>query len=77
MRAEVSKQTRENRDYVRNVEKAKIMETRQAKAVRKENAAPTAAIPAQRWTFDQIPPAKRREQERQPEQVRRTLNMIF
>ncbi|KUJ13882.1 uncharacterized protein LY89DRAFT_590501 [Mollisia scopiformis] len=77
MRVEISKQIKEDKDFVRNVEKGKIMKTRQAKAMRKEGASSTKAIPAQRWTFDQIPLAKTRAQDKQPEQVRRALEMIF
>jgi len=76
MRIEISKQTKEDKDFVRNVEKAKIQQTRQSKAVGKEDVSTTATT-AQRWTFDQIPPAKKREREEQPEQVKRALNMIF
>jgi ESF2/ABP1 family protein len=72
IRIEISKQTKEDKDFVRNVEKAKIMKTRQSKAMRKGDA-----ILAQRWTFDQIPLAKKRGQEEQLEQVKRALKMIF
>lgn len=76
MRVEISKQTKEDKHFVRNVEKAKRLKSIQSKAVGKEDVS-TAATPAQRWTFDQIPVAKKREREEQPEQGKRVLNMIF
>jgi ESF2/ABP1 family protein len=76
MPLEISKQTKEDKNFVRNVEKPKIMKTRQAMAVLKEYASSTVAIPARKWTLDQIPLAKS-EQEKQPEHVRRALKMVL
>ncbi|AEO55575.1 hypothetical protein MYCTH_2299552 [Thermothelomyces thermophilus ATCC 42464] len=93
MRAEIAKTTRENKEFVRNVEKAKVLNGIQAKAAAKrkksENegedssgedvADKSDSGPTQerRRTFKQIPLAKKRKQEEPPEQVRRVLSKIF
>ncbi|KAL2177048.1 uncharacterized protein P884DRAFT_201380 [Thermothelomyces heterothallicus CBS 202.75] len=93
MRAEIAKTTRENKEFVRNVEKAKVLNGIQAKAAAKrkksENegegssgedvADKSDSGPTQerRRAFKQIPLAKKRKQEEPPEQVRRVLSKIF
>ncbi|KAL2130020.1 hypothetical protein VTI74DRAFT_7016 [Chaetomium olivicolor] len=92
MRAEIAKTTRENKEFVKNVEKAKVLNGIQAKAAAKRKKAPeddvegggeVADVPddgkvlQKRRTFKQIPLAKKRKQEEQPEQVQRVLSKIF
>lgn len=95
MRAEISKTTRENKEFVSNVERAKVLNGIQAKnaAKRKKadddeggqnSGAQAASGPAagsvqeRRRTFKQVPLAKKRRQdEKQPEQVQRVLSKIF
>jgi ESF2/ABP1 family protein len=94
MRAEIAKTTRENKEFVRNVERAKVLNGIQSKAAAKRKKTgedeeetpdgddvPSKAEdgPAQdkRRTFKQIPLAKKRKQEEQPEQVQRVLSKIF
>lgn len=93
MRAEIAKTTRENKEFVRNVERAKVLNGIQSKAAAKrkkaaenepEEAAERAverAVDApeqdRRRTFKQIPLAKKRKQEEQPDQVQRVLSKIF
>ncbi|KAK4151799.1 hypothetical protein C8A00DRAFT_35563 [Chaetomidium leptoderma] len=87
MRAEIAKTTRENKEFVRNVERAKVLNGIQSKAAAKrKTAAEDEGVaekadsgPAQerRRTFKQIPLAKKRKQEEQPDQVQRVLSKIF
>lgn len=93
MRAEIAKTTRENKEFVRNVEKAKVLNGIQAKAAAKrkksedggENSGDEDVAdnsdsgPAQerRRTFKQIPQVKKRKQEEPSEQVQRVLSKIF
>lgn len=92
IRAEIAKTTRENKEFVRNVERAKVINGIQSKAAAKrkktedreeeaggEEAAGNTDGPAQdrRRTFKQIPLAKKRKQEEQPEHVQRVLSKIF
>ncbi|KAK4249220.1 hypothetical protein C7999DRAFT_39636 [Corynascus novoguineensis] len=93
MRAEIAKTTRENKEFVRNVEKAKVLNGIQSKAAAKRKKTedegeesggegvagkPDGALAQERRrTFKQIPLAKKRKQEEQPEQVQRVLSKIF
>ncbi|KAL2169215.1 hypothetical protein VTG60DRAFT_6379 [Thermothelomyces hinnuleus] len=93
MRAEIAKTTRENKEFVRNVEKAKVLNGIQAKAAAKrkksenegENSggedvadkSDSGPTQERRRTFKQIPLAKKRKQEEPPEQVQRVLSKIF
>jgi ESF2/ABP1 family protein len=93
MRAEIAKTTKENKEFVRNVERAKVLNGMQSKAAAKRKTAPEdetkkgddgegAGVPNKdqadrRRTFKQIPLAKKRKQEEQPEQVQRVLSKIF
>ncbi|KAL2159490.1 hypothetical protein VTH06DRAFT_2495 [Thermothelomyces fergusii] len=93
MRAEIAKTTRENKEFVRNVEKAKVLNGIQAKAAAKrkksedeeENSggedvadkSDSGPTQERRRTFKQIPQVKKRKQEEPPEQVQRVLSKIF
>ncbi|KAH6856929.1 Pre-rRNA-processing protein ESF2 [Chaetomium sp. MPI-CAGE-AT-0009] len=93
IRAEIAKTTRENKEFVRNVERAKVINGIQSKAASKrkktedgdeeaggEEAAgkmDDGATQDRRRTFKQIPLAKKRKQEEQPEHVQRVLSKIF
>ncbi|KAK3306478.1 uncharacterized protein B0T15DRAFT_483845 [Chaetomium strumarium] len=94
MRAEIAKTTRENKEFVRNIEKAKVLNGIQAKAAAKrkknfgdeeegDDGEHPADVPERvpthkkRRTFKQVPLAKKRKQEEQPEQVQRVLSKIF
>lgn len=88
MRAEISKTSRENKEFVRNVERAKMLDGIQAKSKKRkapateEDAGPGAgeAESSRRkpMTFKQIPLAKKgRDTDQQPEQVNRVLSKIF
>ncbi|GJN80771.1 RNA recognition domain-containing protein [Purpureocillium lilacinum] len=90
MRAEISKATKENKEFVRNVEKAKMLDGMQAKAKSKKRkaadgdaevaAAPAAAAGGERErarTFKQVQQVKKADVEDQPERVTRVLSKIF
>ncbi|KAH8895641.1 hypothetical protein GQ53DRAFT_743669 [Thozetella sp. PMI_491] len=93
MRAEISKATKENKAFVRNVEQAKMLDGIKSKAAAKrkrsvpeESAAEedeaaeepsTASTKAVKRRFKQTTLAKKRDQREQPEQVSRVLSKIF
>lgn len=88
MRAEISKTTKENREFVRNVERAKMLDGIKAKAAKKKISANTETKTAtkggeetsrgERRVFAQVPLAKKRKlDEEQPERVQRVLSKIF
>lgn len=92
MRAEISKATKENKEFVRNVERGKMLDGMQSKAAAKQKKASTeedtnekATVEDQaettkerKRTFAQVPLAKKRRfDEGQPEQVQRVLSKIF
>ena len=90
MRAEISKTTKENKEFVRNVERAKMLDGMQAKAAAKQKRAPRegsgeqAAPETQDETgkgkriFAQVPLAKKRRlDDVQPDHVQRVLSKIF
>lgn len=83
MRAEISKTTKENKNFVRNVERAKMLDGMQAKAKTKKRKASDEEQRADETqgevrTFKQVPLAKKRQEtEQQPEQVTRVLSKIF
>ncbi|KAL8408355.1 hypothetical protein RB594_006964 [Gaeumannomyces avenae] len=89
MRAEISKSTRENRDFVRNAERAKVLDGMQAKKAAKQHqkpqdggrdasgaaAAPEAAKSAEpARTFRQVPVA---EKKNPVDSAQRTLGKFF
>ncbi|KAK3353240.1 hypothetical protein B0T25DRAFT_206425 [Lasiosphaeria hispida] len=90
MRAEISKTTKENKEFVRNIDRAKMLDGMHAKAAAKQKKAlddggDATAAAAQNnstqekpRTFKQVPLAKKRKHdEEQPEQVKRVLSKIF
>ena len=85
MRAEIGKTTKENKEFVKNVERAKMLDGMQAKAKKRKAdagagaSASEAAAPKEfSRTFKQIPLAKKKlEVDDQPEQVTRVLSKIF
>ncbi|EGR51926.1 uncharacterized protein TRIREDRAFT_103599 [Trichoderma reesei QM6a] len=82
MRAEISKTTRENKLFVRNVEKAKMLNGIEAKAKAKKRKASDAAEgeepKASVRTFKQIPKiTKGEDTTAEPERVSRVLSKIF
>ncbi|KAF5228153.1 hypothetical protein FANTH_14575 [Fusarium anthophilum] len=83
MRAEISKSTKENKEFVRNVEKAKMLDGMEAKAKAKKRKADgeregEASVRQVKRSFKQVPLAKKRtEVEDQPAEVTRVLSKIF
>jgi ESF2/ABP1 family protein len=88
MRAEISKTTKENKEFVQNVERAKMLEGMEAKttAKRRKEAEVGSSEPVHKETkkggerarlFKQTPVALKRRPEDQPEQVKRVLSKIF
>lgn len=90
MRAEISKTTKENKTFVQNVERAKMLEGMEAKKAakkRKENddalgeptepAARTGMTGERPRHFKQTSVATKRSPEDQPDQVKRVLSRIF
>lgn len=92
MRAEISKTTRENKEFVRNVERAKMlegMESKKAAKRRKEenkdelddtndNEPVKVTVKGERpRQFKQTPVATKKRIEDHPEQVKRVLSKIF
>ncbi|KAF5022256.1 hypothetical protein F66182_5695 [Fusarium sp. NRRL 66182] len=83
MRAEISKSTKENKEFVRNVEKAKMLDGMEAKA--KEKKRKTDAEGQQedsmrqaKRSFKQVPLARKKtDVEEQPAEVTRVLSKIF
>ncbi|KAK8128936.1 Pre-rRNA-processing protein ESF2 [Apiospora sp. TS-2023a] len=85
MRAEISRTNKENKEFVRNVENAKIQDTKQTKAAaktKKESAgkkdtitgpAPEAKV---RRTFEQSSMAKKRE-DKLPAKTERVMSMLL
>ena len=80
MRAEISKSTKENKEFVKNVERAKMLDGMQSKA-KKRKAEPVVDQSEKKGlrSFKQIPLAKknRDDEEQQPERVTRVLSKIF
>ena len=77
MRAEITRTTKENKEFVRNVEKAKMLEGIQSKAAakHKDTDDQPAQAPARR-TFEQAPVAKRKD-DKLPEDAQRVASMLF
>ncbi|KAK8081059.1 RNA recognition domain-containing protein [Apiospora hydei] len=87
MRAEISRTNKENKEFVRNVEKAKIQDTKSTKAAaktKKETADKKDPAPAPapaneskvRRTFEQSSMAKKRE-DKLPEKTQRVMSMLL
>lgn len=82
MRAEISKSAKENKEFVRNVEQAKVLNGMEAKAKakgKKRKQGETEEQPERSgMSFKQIPLAKKGgDSEKQPEHVTRVLSKIF
>jgi len=92
MRAEITKSTTENKEFVRNIERAKVLDGMQAKRKKKvvetgESDKPASAVPTSAagsaggkkgFTFAQIPLVKKRKQDdEQPSQVKKVLRGLF
>ncbi|TGO50080.1 hypothetical protein BCON_0192g00070 [Botryotinia convoluta] len=92
MRAEISKTTKENKEYVQNVERAKIQEGMEAKkAAKKRKDGDDADVTKDEnveakkqkkdanrpMRFKQNAPALKNKTQSQPEQVKRVLSKIF
>lgn len=89
MRAEISKTTKENKEFVQNVERAKMLETMEAKKVAKrrkdDEDTPRVEKPVKEGKnkgerprhFKQTQVAVKRRPEDQPDQVKRVLSKIF
>jgi ESF2/ABP1 family protein len=80
MRAEISKTTKENKEYVRNVERAKMLDGIQAKTKKRKQSEAVEDGEAPRHnsrSFAQTQLAKKDGGEVQPESVRRVLSKIF
>lgn len=79
MRAEIGKTTRENKEFVKNVERAKMLDGMQAKAKkRKTDDGEERAVRQPSRSFQQVPLAKKKtEVEDQPADLSRVLSKIF
>jgi ESF2/ABP1 family protein len=87
MRAEISKTTKENKEFVQNVERAKMLEGMEAKKAAKkrddDEGAGGTTLKVQKKGgerlrhFKQTAVASKRRPEDQPEQVKRVLSKIF
>jgi ESF2/ABP1 family protein len=90
MRAEISKSTKENKEFVQNVERAKMLEGMEAKKASKRRledddvAVEDKPVPEKRQKnterprhFKQTAVASKRRPEDQSEQVKRVLSKIF
>lgn len=80
MRAEISKTSRENKDFVRNVERSKMLDGMQAKSRKRKTTDDEASkeVKQRRSTFKQVSLAdKGRSTDVQPESVTRVLSKIF
>ncbi|PHH65306.1 hypothetical protein CDD81_2718 [Ophiocordyceps australis] len=84
MRAEISRATKENKEFVKNVEQSKMLHGIQAKSKKRKMAAGTdgeifGAVPdAKARTFQQVSQiSKAADQHEQPDRVTRVLSKIF
>lgn len=85
MRAEISRSTRENKEFIQNIERAKMLEGMATKKKEKSAAAGEGAAPAPpaerdiRRQFKQaeVKSRKTRDVPEQPEEVKRVLSKIF
>lgn len=79
MRAEISKSSKENKEFVRNVERAKMLDGMQAKSKKRKPEQAKEHEEKGPMSFKQIPLATKRgrDAEEQPEHVSRVLSKIF
>lgn len=80
MRAEISRTTKENKEFVRNVEKGKMLDGMQTKRKKQRKDAVGAGEVAEtkaRRTFEQSAVAKKRGDETVSEDSKRVASMLF
>ncbi|KAM0818276.1 putative 18S rRNA factor 2 [Seiridium cardinale] len=76
MRAEISRSTKENKEFVENVERAKMLDGIQSKKKEREGHS-KASQPQSRRTFEQAPVAKKQGPEKLSEGSKRVASMLF
>lgn len=76
MRAEISKSTKENKEFVQNVERAKMLNGIQEKKKQKEGGRPAVDQQSRRLTFEQSAVAKK-PSEKLSEGSKRVASMLF
>ncbi|KAI4603798.1 RNA-binding ATPase activator esf2 [Pestalotiopsis sp. 9143b] len=76
MRAEISKSTKENKEFVQNVERAKMLNGIQEKKKQKEGDRPTVDKQSRQLTFEQSAVA-RKPSEKLSEGSKRVASMLF
>lgn len=76
MRAEISKSTKENKEFVQNVERAKMLNGIQEKKKQKEGDRPAVDQQSRRLTFEQSAVAKK-PSEKLSEGSKRVASMLF
>ena len=78
MRAEISKSTKENKEFVRNVERAKMLDGMQAKAKKRKAADVDEPVRDGGRSFKQVQQVKKdKAAQEQPDNVTRVLSKIF
>lgn len=88
MMAEISRTTKENKEFIRNVEKGKMLDgikTKKAQKKSLDKGAETATVPAAETksssertrTFKQVPLAKKNERPAQPSELNSVASRIF
>lgn len=79
MRAEISKATKENKDFVKNVERAKMLDGMDAKAKKRKADAGGGedTVRHVKRSFKQVAQAKKPDGTEQPAEVSRVLSKIF
>lgn len=76
MRAEISRTTKENKEFVQNVERAKMLDGIQTKRKQKEDKR-TTSEPKRQQTFEQAAVAKKRGAEKLSDGSKRVASMLF
>lgn len=76
MRAEISRTTKENKEFVQNVERAKMLDGIQVKRKQKEDNKKVSG-PQRQQTFEQAAVAKKRGPEKLSEGSKRVASMLF
>ncbi|KAI0131828.1 hypothetical protein BJ170DRAFT_611489 [Xylariales sp. AK1849] len=78
MRAEISRTTKENKEFARNVEKAKMLDGIQSKAAAKRKGGDNDLRDIRsRRKFEQAAVAKKKEGDKLPEDAQRVASMLF
>jgi ESF2/ABP1 family protein len=76
MRAEISRSTKENKEFVQNIEKAKMLNGIQSKKKQKDRSV-QANEPQTRRTFEQASVAKKPGPEKLSEGSKRVASLLF